>query len=57
MNPRLRLILSTVAAALALGAAVIVFVREGEIAWTLIAAGLFVLTFGISAKGRLEPPK
>jgi len=55
-SARLTLILSIVAALLAFAAAVIVFVRSGQIKWTLIAAGLFILTFAVSAKGRLTPP-
>jgi len=55
-SARLTMILSIVAAVLAFAAAVITFVRSGEIKWTLIAAGLFVLTFAISTKGRGTPP-
>ena len=55
-SARLTLILSIVAAGLAFAAAVVAFVKDGEIKWTLIAAGFFILTFGISAKGRLKPP-
>lgn len=55
-SAKLTMVLSAVAAGLAFTAAIISFTRDGEIKWTLIAAGLFILTFGISAKARLKPP-
>ena len=49
----LTLILSVVAAALAVGAAVIRYLSDGEIRWSLIAAGAFILVFGLGARGRI----
>lgn len=46
-------ILSVVAAALALCAALIEYVRQGEVNVALIAAGLFLLAFGFGAKSRI----
>ena len=50
---RLTLILSVVAAALALAAALIEYVRQDEVNVALIAAGLFLLAFGFGAKSRI----
>ena len=50
---KLTLILSVVAAALALAAALIEYVRQGEVNVALIAAGLFLLAFGFGAKSRI----
>lgn len=52
-SSRLTLILSIIAAALAIGAAVVRYTRDGEIRWSLIAAGVFILAFGIGARNRL----
>jgi hypothetical protein len=52
---KLTLVLSVVAAALALGAAVIRYQADGEIRWSLIAAAIFILAFGLGAKGRMTP--
>ena len=54
---KLTLILSVVAAALALSAALIHYVRRGEVNIGLIAAGLFLLAFGFGARSRIGPPK
>lgn len=50
---KLTLILSLVAAALALSAALIEYARQGEVKIGLIAAGLFLLAFGFGAKSRI----
>ncbi|HVG09774.1 MAG TPA: hypothetical protein VNM67_18890 [Thermoanaerobaculia bacterium] len=50
---RLTFILSIVAAALALAAALIEYARQGEVNIGLIAAGLFLLVFGFGAKSRI----
>jgi hypothetical protein len=50
---RLTFILSIVAAVLALTAALIEYVRQGEVNIGLIAAGLFLLAFGFGAKSRI----
>lgn len=47
------LILSVAAAVLALSAALIEYVRQGEVNVVLIAAGLFLLAFGLGAKNRI----
>lgn len=50
---RLTLILSIVAAVLALSAALIEYIRQGEVNLALIAAGAFLLAFGFGAKNRI----
>ncbi len=50
---KLTLVLSLVAAALALSAALIEYVRRGEANVALMAAGLFLLAFGFGAKSRI----
>jgi len=50
---KLTWILSMVAAVLALSAALIEYVRQGEMDVGLIAAGLFLLAFGFGAKSRI----
>ncbi|HEX5718618.1 MAG TPA: hypothetical protein VF179_20830 [Thermoanaerobaculia bacterium] len=50
---KLTWILSIVAAVLALSAALIEYVRQGEVNIALIAAGLFLLAFGFGAKSRM----
>lgn len=50
---KLTWILAIVAAALALSAALIEYVRQGEVNVGLIAAGLFLLAFGFGAKSRI----
>ena len=49
----LTLILSVVAATLAVSAAAIRYLSDGEIRWSLIAAGAFLLAFGLGARGRI----
>lgn len=51
---KLTLILSVIAAALAFTAALIEYVRQGEVNVALIAAGLFLLAFGFGAKSRIR---
>jgi len=53
-SARLTLILSIVAAALALGAGLIRYFADHEIRWGLFAAALFLLAFGFGAKNRLS---
>lgn len=53
---KLTMILSFVAAALALAAALIEYARQGELNVGLIAAGVFLLAFGFGAKSRIAPP-
>lgn len=50
---KLTLILSIIAAALALTAALIEYTRQGEVNLALIAAGIFLLAFGFGAKSRI----
>ena len=50
---RLTMILSFVAAALALAAALIEYTRRGEVNIGLVAAGIFLVAFGLGAKGRI----
>ena len=50
---KLTFILSIVAAVLALSAALIEYVRQGEVNLALIGAGLFLLAFGFGAKSRM----
>ena len=49
----LTLILSLVAAGLALSAALIGYVRHGEVKVSLIAAGVFLLALGFGARSRV----
>ena len=49
---RLTLVLSMIAAVLALGAAGVAYFREGEIRWWLVAAAAFMLALGL----RRTPP-
>ncbi len=49
----LTLILSIVAAGLALSAALIEYIRRGGVNISLIAAGLFLLALGFGAKSRI----
>lgn len=50
---RLTLILSLVAAALALSAALVEYSRQGKVNIALIAAALFLVAFGFGAKSRI----
>ena len=47
-------VLSVIAGALALAAALISYVSHGEISISLIAAAIFVLAFGLAARGRTK---
>ena len=49
------LVLSLVAAALALSAALVGYIRRGDVNISLIAAGLFLVAFGIGARSRIKP--
>jgi len=53
----LTLTLSIIAAILAFSAALVGYVRHGEIRIFLIAAGIFLLAFGFGAKSRMMPSK
>jgi hypothetical protein len=48
---KLTLILSIIAAGLALSAALVDYIRGGGVNISLIAAGLFLLAFGFGARG------
>ena len=52
---RLTFVLSIIAAVLALLAALVEYVRRGEVRVSLIAAGVFLLAFGFGARSRLVP--
>ena len=47
---QLAFVLALIAAALALAAAVVRYVRHGEINLSLIAAGVFLVAFGYTAR-------
>jgi hypothetical protein len=51
---KLTLILSIVAATLALAAALVRYTVDGEVRWGLVAAAIFILAFGLSARNRLS---
>lgn len=51
------LILSAIAAVLALSAALIGYLRHGEVRISLIAAGIFLLAFGLGARSRMGPAR
>ncbi|MGZ5494174.1 MAG: hypothetical protein ACXW3E_12310 [Thermoanaerobaculia bacterium] len=51
-SAKLTLILSIVAAALALAAALVRYFADGEVRWTLIAAAALLLAFGFGARSR-----
>lgn len=53
----LTLALALVAALLALSAAAVSYVRHGELNWVLIAAGIFLLAFGLGARGTIAKTK
>ena len=44
--------LAAIAAVLALVAAVVGYLRSGVMRWELIAAAVFILAFGLGARGR-----
>jgi hypothetical protein len=52
---KLTLILSIVAAVLALSAAVVQYVADREIRYLLIGAALFLIAFGFGARSRIAP--
>jgi hypothetical protein len=51
---KLTLVLSIIAAALAFGAAIVRYVKHGEISISLIAAAVFIVAFGLATKSRTE---
>jgi hypothetical protein len=53
----LTLVLSIIAAVLALSAALIDYVRKGNVDIALIGAGLFLLAFGFGARSSIMPKK
>lgn len=54
---KLTFVLSIIAAALALSAALVAYVRKGDVMISLIAAGIFLLAFGFGARSRMMPDK
>ena len=56
-SAKLTLVLSIIAAALALSAALVEYLRKGEVKLSLIAAGIFLLAFGFGAKSLITPNK
>lgn len=54
---KLTLVLSLIAAALALSAALIEYVRQSKVNVGLIAAGIFLVAFGFGAKSRIAQSK
>jgi vacuolar-type H+-ATPase subunit I/STV1 len=50
---KLTLVLSIIAALLAFSAALISYIKRGEVKFSLIAAGIFLLAFGFGAKSRI----
>jgi hypothetical protein len=50
----LTLVLSLIAAGLALSAACVTYARTGEVNLALIGGGLFVLVFGLGARSRMQ---
>ena len=54
---KLTFILSLIAAALALSAALVTYFTTGAVKLTLIAAGIFILAFGYGAWSRNAPEK
>jgi hypothetical protein len=50
---RLTLILSVLAAVLALSAALVEYLRRGQVNVSLIAAGILLLALGLGAKSRI----
>ncbi len=56
-SANLTLVLSIIAALLALSAALVEYLRKGEVKIYLIAAGIFLLAFGFGARSRLMSNK
>jgi hypothetical protein len=54
---KLTLVLSVIAAVLALSAALVAYVRKGDVMISLIAAAVFLLAFGFGARSRLLSDK
>ncbi len=54
---KLTLTLFIIAAVLAFAAALIGYMRSGEVRISLIAAGVFLVVFGFGAKSRMRPSK
>ncbi|HYI12931.1 MAG TPA: hypothetical protein VEK57_28040 [Thermoanaerobaculia bacterium] len=52
-STKLPWILSIVAAALALTAAIVRYTADGELRWSLIAAAVFLLAFDYGTKNRM----
>jgi predicted membrane-bound dolichyl-phosphate-mannose-protein mannosyltransferase len=51
-SAKLTLILSIVAAVLALGAVIIRYTRDGDIQWAMVGAAVFILAFGLGTWSR-----
>lgn len=56
-SAKLTLVLSIIAALLALSAALIAYVRKGDVMISLIAAAVFLLAFGFGARSRMMQDK
>lgn len=54
-SARLTMLLSFIAAVLALTAVAIRYFLDGEIRWTIVAAAVFMLAFGYGASNRIPP--
>lgn len=54
---KLTLVLSIIAALLALSAALIAYMRKGDVMISLIAAAVFLLAFGFGARSRMMQDK
>jgi predicted membrane-bound dolichyl-phosphate-mannose-protein mannosyltransferase len=51
-SAKLTLILSLIAAVLALSAVVVRYTRDGDIRWSLVGAAVFILAFGVGVWSR-----
>ena len=51
------LVLSIIAAVLALSAALVGYLRRGDVNIALIVAGIFILAFGLATRSRMKSNK
>jgi len=51
-SARVTFVLAFIAAALALAGAVVGYSRTGDVRWSLVAAAIFLIAFGIGARNR-----
>ncbi|MDX6696409.1 MAG: hypothetical protein QOF02_4012 [Blastocatellia bacterium] len=56
-SAKLTFVLSIIAAVLAFSAALIAYVRKGDVNISLVAAGVFLLAFGFGARSRMTQGK